>query len=149
MALRRIQKELRQLETDAPNGCNAGPVNEDDLYFWQGTIIGPESSPYTGGVFFLDIKFPVDYPFRPPKVTFNTRIYHPNVNVNGRISLDLLSADWSPALSVGKVLSAVVSLMQTPSTETNVLNEEIAEELMKSPEKFEDMAKKWTQKYAT
>ena len=52
--------------------------------------MGPEDSPYSGGVFFLNINFPTDYPFKPPKVNFITRIYHPNINSNGSICLDIL-----------------------------------------------------------
>ncbi|XP_033049893.1 ubiquitin-conjugating enzyme E2 D4 isoform X3 [Trachypithecus francoisi] len=59
-------------------------------------------SPYQGGVFFLTIHFPTDYPFKPPKVAFTTKIYHPNINSNGSICLDILRSQWSPALTVSK-----------------------------------------------
>lgn len=59
-------------------------------------------SPYSGGVFFLGIHFPTDYPFKPPKVNFTTRIYHPNINSNGSICLDILRDQWSPALTISK-----------------------------------------------
>eukprot|EP00968_Pinguiococcus_pyrenoidosus_P022691 scaffold3340_cov255-Pinguiococcus_pyrenoidosus.AAC.11 len=67
------------------------------------TIMGPEDSPYAGGVFFLHIAFPADYPFKPPKVHFTTKIYHCNINSNGGICLDILKDQWSPALTVSKV----------------------------------------------
>jgi hypothetical protein len=64
--------------------------------------MGPTDSPYSGGVFFLAIHFPTDYPFKPPKVNFTTRIYHPNINGNGSICLDILRDQWSPALTISK-----------------------------------------------
>lgn len=59
-------------------------------------------SPYSGGVFFLSLTFPTDYPFKPPKVSFTTKIYHPNINANGSICLDILRDQWSPALTISK-----------------------------------------------
>ena len=89
MALKRINKELQDLARDPPAQLSAGPAGED-LFCWQATIMGPPDSPYQGGVFFLTIHFPTDYPFKPPKVAFTTKIYHPNINTNGSICLDIL-----------------------------------------------------------
>ncbi|XP_048877373.1 ubiquitin-conjugating enzyme E2 D4-like isoform X4 [Brienomyrus brachyistius] len=93
--------ELTDLQRDPPAQCSAGPVGED-LFHWQATIMGPNDSPFQGGVFFLTIHFPTDYPFKPPKVVFTTKIFHPNINSNGSICLDILRSQWSPALTVSK-----------------------------------------------
>ncbi|KAK6145197.1 hypothetical protein DH2020_022017 [Rehmannia glutinosa] len=101
MASKRILKELKDLQKDPPTSCSAGPVAED-MFHWQATIMGPSDSPYTGGVFLVSIHFPPDYPFKPPKVAFRTKVFHPNINSNGSICLDILKEQWSPALTISK-----------------------------------------------
>jgi ubiquitin-conjugating enzyme E2 D/E len=90
MSIRRIQKELLELANDPPANICAGPLNQKNLYEWQGVLIGPPESPYEGGVFFLKIVFPKEYPFKPPTLNFITKIYHPNINNEGEICLDIL-----------------------------------------------------------
>uniref|UniRef100_A0A672P065 E2 ubiquitin-conjugating enzyme n=1 Tax=Sinocyclocheilus grahami TaxID=75366 RepID=A0A672P065_SINGR len=80
-------------------------------------------SPYQGGVFFLTIHFPTDYPFKPPKVAFTTKIYHPNINSNGSICLDILRSQWSPALTVSKVLLSICSLLCDPNPDDPLVPE--------------------------
>ena len=78
-------------------------------------MMGPEDSPYHGGVFFLTIDFPQDYPFKPPKVTFQTKVYHPNINSSGQICIDILKNSWSPALTIQKVLLSIMSMLTDPN----------------------------------
>ncbi|ONM39655.1 Ubiquitin-conjugating enzyme E2 8, partial [Zea mays] len=113
MASKRIQKELKDLQKDPPTSCSAGPVGED-MFHWQATIMGPSDSPYSGGVFLVTIHFPPDYPFKPPKVAFRTKVFHPNINSNGSICLDILKDQWSPALTISKVLLSICSLLTGP-----------------------------------
>lgn len=146
MALKRIHKELNDLARDPPAQCSAGPVG-DDMFHWQATIMGPNDSPYQNGVFFLTIHFPTDYPFKPPKVAFTTRIYHPNINSNGSICLDILRSQWSPALTISKVLLSICSLLCDPNPD-DPLVPEIARIYKTDREKYNKIAREWTQKYA-
>ena len=106
---KRIQKELGEITLDPPPNCSAGPKG-DNLYEWVSTILGPPGSAYEGGVFFLDIHFSPEYPFKPPKVAFRTRIYHCNINSQGVICLDILKDNWSPALTISKVWNDLLKL---------------------------------------
>jgi len=147
MAARRIKKEIQDLTTDAPDNCSAGPQNEN-MYLWDAVIMGPTESPFTGGVFRLEIHFPTDYPFKPPKVVFKTKIYHPNIAPSGAICLDILKDQWSPALTISKVLLSICSLLTDPNPK-DPLVPDIAEEYMRDRAKYENTAKLWTARYAT
>ena len=98
IALQRLAKELKELKKQPIVYCHAEPLCEEDLSLWIAKIQGPQDSPYQGGLFVLSIEFPNDYPFQPPKIIFNTRVYHPNIHENGHICLDILKDKWSPAL---------------------------------------------------
>jgi len=178
-------------------------------------------SPYSGGVYFLNINFPTDYPFKPPKVRFaprlcpclffflcctfvplmflvslllwllttslglsvcsvlrgilprvltcaylflssavglwlfcpqqiqfTTKIYHPNINSNGSICLDILRDQWSPALTVSKVLLSICSLLTDPNPD-DPLVPDIAQMYKSNRSRYEETAREWTRKFAT
>ncbi|RDB27811.1 Ubiquitin-conjugating enzyme E2 [Hypsizygus marmoreus] len=146
MALKRINKELIDLGRDPPSSCSAGPTG-DNMFQWQATIMGPGDSPYAGGVFFLSISFPTDYPFKPPKVSFTTKIYHPNINANGSICLDILRDQWSPALTISKVLLSICSMLTDPNPD-DPLVPDIAHLYKTDRTRYEATAREWTRKYA-
>jgi len=148
MALKRITKEWKDITREPPANTSAGPVNDNDMFNWKATIMGPEDSSYAGGLFFLNIHFPTDYPFKPPKVQFTTKIFHPNINSNGGICLDILKDQWSPALTISKVLLSICSLLTDPNPD-DPLVPEIAQMYKKSRGKFDETARQWTAKYAT
>lgn len=143
---KRIQKELSEISMDPPTDCSAGPKG-DNLYEWVSTIMGPSGSPYHGGVFFLDINFPSDYPFKPPKVMFRTRIYHCNISGNGQICLDILKDNWSPALTISKVLLSICSLL-TDANPYDPLVGNIAQQYLTDRAGHDRNAAEWTQRYA-
>jgi len=126
----------------------AGPIEDTDLNHWHGTIEGPNDSPYAGGLFKLDIKFPEDYPFKPPRVTFTTKVYHPNINSHGSISYDLVPHNWSPQLTIWRVLVALQALLRCPNPD-NPLVPEIAQLYKTDREKYNQNASEWTKTYAT
>eukprot|EP01002_Notosolenus_urceolatus_P013971 NODE_5057_length_736_cov_46.887918_g4242_i0.p2 GENE.NODE_5057_length_736_cov_46.887918_g4242_i0~~NODE_5057_length_736_cov_46.887918_g4242_i0.p2 ORF type:complete len:149 (-),score=43.13 NODE_5057_length_736_cov_46.887918_g4242_i0:195-641(-) len=148
MALKRIQKEYNDIVKDPPANTSAGPTQPQDMFNWRATIVGPDDSPYSGGIFFLRIHFPCDYPFKPPKLQFETKIYHPNINSNGGICLDILKDQWSPALTISKVLLSICSLLTDPNPD-DPLVPEIAHMYKKDRSKFVKTAREWTQKFAT
>jgi len=145
--IKRIQKELEEIQKDPPSNCSAGPV-DDDLFHWQATIIGPEDSPYHGGIFLINIHFSSDYPFKPPKCQFLTKIYHPNINSQGGICLDILKDNWSPALTVSKLLLSICSLLTDPNPDDPLVID-IAEIYKKNRELYIEKAKEYTLFYAS
>lgn len=146
MSQRRIEKELQELRRDPPSSCSAGPTG-DDLFKWDGCIFGPDESPYSGGVFKLSIQFPVDYPFRPPHVQFKTPIYHPNINSAGLICLDILKKEWSPILTISKVLLSITSLLTDPNPDDPFVPD-IARQYKTNRVAYEMKARQWTLLYA-
>ena len=143
---KRIRKELETFNKDPPANCSAGP-DGDDVFHWTATIMGPVGTPYQGGIFYLNITFPANYPFKPPKVSFITRIYHPNINSSGGICLDILKDNWSPALTISKVLISICSLLDDPNPD-DPLVPDIAHQYKDNIEAYKITAADWTQAYA-
>jgi ubiquitin-conjugating enzyme E2 D/E len=147
MSVSRINKELKIIQEEANENISAGPSG-DNLYQWDAMIIGPTGTPYEGGMFRLKIYFPADYPFKSPKVMFTTKIYHPNINSGGIICLDILKTQWSPALSISKVLLSICSLLNDPNP-NDPLEIQIAKQYVEDKDKYEEIARQWTLLYAS
>ncbi|GAA0171883.1 ubiquitin-protein ligase [Lithospermum erythrorhizon] len=143
---KRIQKEMAELNSDPPPDCFAGPKG-DNLYHWIATIFGPTGTPYEGGLFFLNIMFPTDYPFQPPKVVFKTRIYHCNADSTGNVSLGILKDSWSPALTISKVLLALRSMFINPNP-YKPLVPSVAHLFLADRTKHDELAVEWTMRFA-
>ena len=147
LLIKRINQEINELQTNPVTNCSAGP-DEDNITHWNATIFGPEKTPYQGGIFKLDVKFPDDYPFKPPKIYFITPIYHCNIDNKGKICLDILKdSGWSPALTISKVLLSICSLLDEPNPKDPLVYE-IADLLINNKVLHEANAYNYTLKYA-
>ena len=113
--------------------------------------MGPEDSPYSGGIFVLKIQYSDEYPFRPPEVNFLTRIYHPNIDENGKICVDILREKWNPAYTIGTLLISISSLLDKPNFDNPLFLEfepEIKQIYKNDRAKFEATAREWTRLFA-
>lgn len=120
MATKRLLREYGSQRTSPnPHLLSLQPVDEDDLTHWKASFAGQPDSPYSDGVFDLDIQTPQDYPLRPPTIRFLTRICHPNINFNtGEICLDILKSQWSPAWTIQSACTAVRELLVSPEPDS-------------------------------
>ncbi|WVN88752.1 uncharacterized protein L203_103965 [Cryptococcus depauperatus CBS 7841] len=146
MATKRIKKEIADLAKEDLGSIYLAP-EETNILHWKARIPGPVGSPYEGGIFDVSINVPNDYPFSPPHLQFQTKVYHCNVSSNGAICLDLLKTAWSPALSLYKVILSLSSLLTDPNP-SDPLVPSIAKEYRSNRKKHDATAREWVQKYA-
>ncbi|KAJ8648747.1 hypothetical protein MRB53_001770 [Persea americana] len=137
--LKRLQSELMALMMSGDPGISAFP-DGDNIFNWVGTITGSKDTVYEGKVYKLHLSFPSEYPFKPPKVQFDTLCFHPNVDVCGNICLDILQDKWSSAYDVRTVLLSIQSLLGEPNNDSPLNNQAAA--LWSNQEEFRKMVEK-------
>ncbi|KAF7324870.1 Ubiquitin-conjugating enzyme E2-16 kDa [Mycena kentingensis (nom. inval.)] len=142
---KRIQREIADVRKEDLGSIVLAPT--DNLFIWTGSLPGPENSVYEGGVFKFGIQLPNDYPFSAPKVTLQTKIYHMNISDAGNICLDILKHNWSPALSLFKVILSLSSLLTDPNPK-DPLVPTIATLYQRNRKEHDATARKWTELYA-
>ncbi|KAL5701828.1 E2 ubiquitin-conjugating enzyme [Ranunculus cassubicifolius] len=126
MASIRIQNELEDMQSDPPSSCSVGPV-KGDMYKWQAIIIGPEDSPFSGGVFKVSFIIPT--------------------SSATKTCLDILKENWSPALTISEVLLSICSLLTDPNPD-DPLMPDIANMYKRDKAGYERTAQSWTLEYA-
>ncbi|ENN71562.1 hypothetical protein YQE_11664, partial [Dendroctonus ponderosae] len=140
-------KELGDIRNSGLKFFRDIQVDETNILTWQGLIV-PDSPPYNKGAFKIEINFPAEYPFKPPKINFKTKIYHPNIDEKGQVCLPIISAEnWKPATKTDQVIQALVALVNDPEPE-HPLRADLAEEYLKDKKKFTKNAEEYTKKHS-
>ncbi|CCX06171.1 ubiquitin-conjugating enzyme/RWD-like protein [Pyronema domesticum] len=148
-ALKRITREFAEISANPLEGVVIFPIDAD-MFKWNIELTGPKDSPYEGGRFRLNLTLPETYPFKPPVLSFATKIYHPNVSNDdkGSMCLGILRSDaWKPSCKIVAVLEMARGLLLEPNPEDAVENS-IAMEYKNNRANFDRIAREWTRSYA-
>jgi len=137
----RLALEAQELENEEPTF----KPEDNDLKKWKGFILG--TGLYENGVFYIRIRLSRSYPFTPPKVSFLTKIWHPNISKSGRVCVGILGKDWTPSLNLVGVIETIRNLLNYPNPH-DPLNKEAAEQLLKNPSEYQRTVAKYISKYA-
>lgn len=139
------------LQKDPPPGAWCGPIEGKPLTELEAGIQGPAGTVYEAGVFKLSVDIPTRYPMEPPKVRFVTPVYHPNIDAEGRICLDILNPPpkgaWKPSLNISTVLSSIALLLSEPNPDDGLVTD-TTYEYKHQREIFNSKAKAWTRQHA-
>jgi len=133
----RLQKDLGELDK-IPGTELVFPDPDNVMQF--NLIVVPQEGMYRNARYEFDVKVPASYPFDPPKVTCKIQIYHPNINWEGNVCLNILREDWKPVLSISAVIFGIYTLFVEPNP-SDPLNPEAADHMLKNRQDFEQAVK--------
>lgn len=145
--LKRLKYEMKDIKKNSIENFSIG-FNKDDIQKINVTLFGPKETPYENGIFYLTIYITDNYPFHPPIVKFNTPVYHPNISDSGEICLNILKKDWSPILTIKKVLLGIIALLNNPNPD-DPLQSDVAEIYIKDKKLYEKNVKDYVLTYAS
>ncbi|PSC76337.1 NEDD8-conjugating enzyme Ubc12 [Micractinium conductrix] len=130
----RLQKDISEL--DLPKSVAIRfPDGQDKIMSFEITM-KPDEGLYKGGAFLFSFNVPSGYPHDPPKVKCLTKVYHPNIDLEGNICLNILREDWKPVLTITAVVYGLNFLFLAPNPD-DPLNKEAAQMMAQSPGQFE------------
>ena len=148
-ALNCILKQVLALKDGHPITNFAITLIDDDPFHYQATILGPLDSPFEGGIYRLRMRFDHRYPFKPPQVNFVTKIFHPNISLDGKICMDILYNGWCPILSIEGILLSIQSMFASPDILASFpVNNEAANLYMENRAQYEEHVRWYTKTYA-
>ena len=144
-----LKKEYNQLQNDPilSLGATVGLPDPRKIFHWKITLVGPQDTPYAGGMFFLTADFPETYPKTKPEIRFTNKIYHLNVRESdGHICISTLN-QWVPNTPMVSVISAIFALFYEQNPLSPYSLTMAAQYKMRRGE-FNKVAAEWTRKYA-
>jgi ubiquitin-conjugating enzyme E2 D/E len=142
--LKRIKREYDTIQKD-DNTCRVELIDQN-MQKWYAFIDGPSETPFEKGEFKLELTFTNSYPFKPPEVKFITRIFHPNISEQGSICLDILKSQWTPSLTISKLLLSISSLLAEPNAK-DPLNPQAGNLYLNNLEDYNKKVKTYTNTY--
>ena len=123
------------MDPDATPGVEVDFPDPNDLMNFK-VYVTPADGLYQGAKFEFSVTVGDNYPYEPPLVVCDTMIYHPNIDFNGRVCLNILRAEWAPVLTLGAVLFGLMTLFLEPNAD-DPLNKEAADLMIDDPTRFE------------
>ena len=117
-------------------------------------IVGPEGTPYENGYFDFRVFMTPQYPTKPPLVRLLTKIYHPNIDGQGQICLNILKDTtdrddgWSPTLSLKNLALSLLGLLESPNVD-DPLDVNVTDHFKKNPDEATKQAREWTVEHAS
>lgn len=128
--------------------CSVEPDEPDNLSRWRGWLKGPPGSPYENGIFHVRFSVSDEYPFKPPGLLFETKIYHCNIDSTGGVCLNLLKKEWSPSQTLFSVMQTLYVLLASPNPD-DPLVPAIAKQYRADVSTHNRVAQEWTLRYAS
>jgi ubiquitin-conjugating enzyme E2 G1 len=131
-AIKKLRREFTDINEKGDVPFTVGLIDENDMFKWEVLLVGPEDTIYEGGVFSAILEFPQDYPNSPPKMSFTSKMWHPNIFKNGSVCISILhppvidhtnlmerlDEKWRPVLGVKEIVLSVLSMLCAPNLDS-------------------------------